>query len=232
MKKILLFLLAFSGVSFADDHGSDIYYAYFGMTVSNPPAVVAAMDKFMASECGQTAPFSVALMGEAFNGHEPQTHTFVVTYEGAQALNDTFATLSTCPEYGTFLTELSAVSVATEQTLVKSVYESGDWTQDTAFAVFEINVRNEASYIDAYKKFTDAAIANGQLTRSFGVERVVAGDDYTHFAFIGGSDMANLMATMDLLNMDNADFAEFQNSVRRNRSIVRRGIVTPIKAWD
>ena len=202
MKKIFLFLLAFSGFSFADDHGSDIYYAYFGMTVSNPPAVVAAMDKFMASECGQTAPFSVALMGEAFNGHEPQTHTFVVTYEGAQALNDTFATLSTCPEYGTFLTELSAVSVATEQTLVKSVYESGDWTQDTAFAVFEINVRNEASYIDAYKKFTDAAIANGQLTRSFGVERVVAGDDYTHFAFIGGSDMANLMATMDLLNMD------------------------------
>ena len=119
------------------------------MTVSNPPAVVAAMDKFMASECGQTAPFSVALMGEAFNGHEPQTHTFVVTYEGAQALNDTFATLSTCPEYGTFLTELSTVSVATEQTLVKSVYEAGDWTQDTAFAVFEINVRNEASYIDA-----------------------------------------------------------------------------------
>ena len=82
------------------------------------------------------------------------------------------------------------------------------------------------------KKFTDAAIANGQLTRSLGVERVVAGDDYTHFAFIGGSDMSNLMATMDLLNMDNADFAEFQNSVRRNRSIVRRGIVTPIKAWD
>ena len=30
MKKIFLFLLAFSGFSFADDHGSDIYYAYFG----------------------------------------------------------------------------------------------------------------------------------------------------------------------------------------------------------
>jgi len=28
------------------------------------------------------------------------------------------------------------------------------------------------------------------------------------------------------------NFAEFQNSIRRNRSIVRRGIVTPIKAWD
>ena len=94
MKKILIILLAFSGFTFADDHGNDLYYAYFGMTVSNPPAVVAAMDKFMASECGQTAPFSVALMGEAFNGHEPQTHTFVVTYEGAQEIDETLSIIN------------------------------------------------------------------------------------------------------------------------------------------
>jgi len=40
------------------------------------------------------------------------------------------------------------------------------------------------------------------------------------------------MGFMDSLDMDNPDFAEFQNSVRRNRSIVRRGIVVPIKGWD
>ena len=95
-----------------------------------------------------------------------------------------------------------------------------------------MNVRNEASYLEAYKKFTDASIASGQLTGAFGLQRSIASTDYTHFAFIAESNMADLMATMDTLNMDNPDFAEFQNSVRRNRSIVRRGIVVPIKAWD
>ena len=234
MKKILLSLLLSSGLIFADGHGmeKDTYYAFFGIAANNPPAVVAAMDKFNASDCGQASPSTVALMGEAFNGDEPSTHTFVVTYEGAQEIDETLAIINACPEYAEFLTEMAAVSVPTEQILNKVVYEGGDWTEERAFAVFEMNVRNEASYLEAYKKFTDASIASGQLTGAFGLQRSVASTDYTHFAFIAESNMADLMATMDTLNMDNPDFAEFQNSVRRNRSIVRRGIVVPIKAWD
>ncbi len=234
MKKILLFLLLSSGLVFADGHGmeKDTYYAFFGIAANNPPAVVAAMDKFNASDCGQASPSTVALMGEAFNGDEPSTHTFVVTYEGAQEIDETLAIINACPEYAEFLTEMAAVSVPTEQILNKVVYEGGDWTEERAFAVFEMNVRNEASYLEAYKKFTDASIASGQLTGAFGLQRSIASTDYTHFAFIAESNMADLMATMDTLNMDNPDFAEFQNSVRRNRSIVRRGIVVPIKAWD
>ena len=234
MKKILLSLLLSSGLIFADGHGmeKDTYYAFFGIAANNPPAVVAAMDKFNASDCGQASPSTVALMGEAFNGDEPSTHTFVVTYEGAQEIDETLAIINACPEYAEFLTEMAAVSVPTEQILNKVVYEGGDWTEERAFAVFEMNVRNEASYLEAYKKFTDASIASGQLTGAFGLQRSIASTDYTHFAFIAESNMADLMATMDSLNMDNPDFAEFQNSVRRNRSIVRRGIVVPIKAWD
>ena len=234
MKKILLSLLLSSGLIFADGHGmeKDTYYAFFGIAANNPPAVVAAMDKFNASDCGQASPSTVALMGEAFNGDEPSTHTFVVTYEGAQEIDETLAIINACPEYAEFLTEMAAVSVPTEQILNKVVYEGGDWTEERAFAVFEMNVRNEASYLEAYKKFTDASIASGQLTGAFGLQRSIASTDYTHFAFIAESNMADLMATMDTLNMDNPDFAEFQNSVRRNRSIVRRGIVVPIKAWD
>ena len=234
MKKILLSLLLSSGLIFADGHGmeKDTYYAFFGITANNPPAVVAAMDKFNSSDCGKASPSTVALMGEAFNGDEPSTHTFVVTYEGAQEIDETLAIINACPEYAEFLTEMAAVSVPTEQILNKVVYEGGDWTEERAFAVFEMNVRNEASYLEAYKKFTDASIASGQLTGAFGLQRSIASTDYTHFAFIAESNMADLMATMDTLNVDNPDFAEFQNSVRRNRSIVRRGIVVPIKAWD
>ena len=234
MKKILLTLLISSGLVFADDHGmeKDTYYAFFGIAANNPPAVVAAMDKFNASDCGQASPSSVALMGEAFNGNEPSTHTFVVTYEGAEEIDETLSIINACPEYAEFLTEMAAVSVPTEQILNKVVYEVGDWTQERAFAVFEMNVRNEASYLEAYKKFTDASVASGLLTGAFGIQRAIASSEYTHFAFIGAENMTELMGFMNSLDMDNPDFAEFQNSVRRNRSIVRRGIVVPIKGWD
>ena len=53
MKKTLILLFALSGFAQADDHAMDTYYAYYGISTTNPPAVVAAMDKFNASECGQ-----------------------------------------------------------------------------------------------------------------------------------------------------------------------------------
>jgi hypothetical protein len=33
-------------------------------------------------------------MGEAFNGNEPSTHTFVVTYEGAAEIDETLSILN------------------------------------------------------------------------------------------------------------------------------------------
>ena len=55
MKKLLITLLAVSGFSFADGHGhsdmNDVYYAYYSLAANNPPAVVAAMDKFADSDC-------------------------------------------------------------------------------------------------------------------------------------------------------------------------------------
>ena len=190
------------------------------------------MDKFNASECGQKTPSTVALMAETFNGGEASTHTFVVTYEGSKVLDETLAILSTCPDYATFLTEMAEVSVPTEQNLVKAVYEQGDWTKDTVFAVFEMNIKNEEAYLTAYKTMTDKMVAQDQISGAYGVERVVAGTDFSHFAFIGAADTASLMETLALLDMKNPDFKEFQTSVRRNRSIVRRGIVNPVKAWE
>ena len=49
MKKTLILLFALSGFAQADDHAMDTYYAYYGISTTNPPAVVAAMDKFNAS---------------------------------------------------------------------------------------------------------------------------------------------------------------------------------------
>jgi hypothetical protein len=95
-----------------------------------------------------------------------------------------------------------------------------------------MNIKNEDAYLTAYKTMTDKMVAQGQISGSYGIERVVAGTDFSHFAFIGASDVASLMETLATLDMKNPDFKEFQTAVRRNRSIVRRGIVNPVKSWQ
>ena len=138
MKKTLILLFALSGTALADDHAMNTYYAYYGISTTNPPAVIAAMDKFNASECGQKTPSTVALMAETFNGGEASTHTFVVTYEGSKVLDETLAILSTCTDYATFLTEMAEVSVPTEQNLVKAVYEPVSYTHLTLPTIYSV----------------------------------------------------------------------------------------------
>ena len=95
-----------------------------------------------------------------------------------------------------------------------------------------MNIRNEKVYLDAYKKFTAAMTKKGQIPGSYGIERVVAGTGFSHFAFIGAKDMEQLMGFNALLTMKNSDFSTFQQKIQKNRKIVRRGIVAPLKAWD
>ena len=101
MKKLLITLLAVSGFSFADGHGhsdmSDVYYAYYSLTANNPPAVVTAMDKFADSDCFEKQKAAVTLVGELFNGKSPRTHTFVVTHNNSEEMNESIATSSACP---------------------------------------------------------------------------------------------------------------------------------------
>jgi|TARA_B110000483_G_scaffold220187_1_gene274998 hypothetical protein len=235
MKKILITLLAVSGLSFADGHGNhmdDTYYAYYSLAANNPPAVIAAMDKFADSKCWQKQKSSVSIMSELFNGKSPQTHTIVVTHKNAKEMNESFTITSACPEYAEFVAALNGASNPTEQWLAKSLFEGGDWTEDTVFQIFEMNIRNEKVYLDAYKKFTAAMTKKGQIPGSYGIERVVAGTGFSHFAFIGAKDMEQLMDFNALLTMKNSDFSTFQQKIQKNRKIVRRGIVAPLKAWD
>jgi hypothetical protein len=237
MKKILITLLAVSGLALADGHGNhsdtnDVYYSYYSLTANNPSAVVAAMDKFAASDCFEKQKAAVTLVGELFNGKSPRTHTFVVTHNNAKEMNESFAINSSCPEYAEFLTALAGASQPTEEWLAKSLFEGGDWTKDTVFQSFEINVKNEDAYLAAYKEFTEAMTKKGQIPGAYGVERVVAGEGFSHFAFIGASNLEQLMAFNALLTMKNPDFKKFQTKIQKNRKVVRRIIVMPIKAWN
>ena len=53
----------------SDDHaGNGPYYAFYDFNVTNPAAVVAAMDDFWASECGKKYPADVVPIGQILFG--------------------------------------------------------------------------------------------------------------------------------------------------------------------
>ena len=81
---VLFFSFLFSGLIFADDHqDSGPFYAFYHLQVTNPAAVVAAMDQFWASDCGKEYPADVALAQELFNGAYSSTHFIINTFQNS-----------------------------------------------------------------------------------------------------------------------------------------------------
>ena len=71
---LLIVSSLFVGTAIADDHAeAGPFYAFYHLQTANPAAVVAAMDKFWASDCGKKYPADVALSEEVFNGGNAST---------------------------------------------------------------------------------------------------------------------------------------------------------------
>ena len=84
--KLFVTLLAalFSTFALADDHRPNSkYYGFYHFIAADPAAVVAATDKFYASDCGKAYPADVGLAEEVFNGAYQSTHFFINTYQNA-----------------------------------------------------------------------------------------------------------------------------------------------------
>ena len=59
---------------------TDHVWMAYGFTVSDPPALLAALEKFMASETGKRFPGQVHLEGVVAGGISPMTHNIVVGF--------------------------------------------------------------------------------------------------------------------------------------------------------
>lgn len=93
-KTILWCLIAlFSGPAFADHHSQPtVFGRYYAMDVSDPAAVVAAMQKYWDSATGKKLNGDVTLSAVIANGRDEASHTVSVFYESAAAMEADMAT--------------------------------------------------------------------------------------------------------------------------------------------
>ena len=114
----------------ADDHRPNSkYYGFYHFIAPDPAAVVAATDKFYASDCGKAYPADVGLAEEVFNGAYQSTHFFINTYQNA-ADQEKAARSSELSKWLEFLADLNAAGVIpTREYLGFALIEEGDWNK-------------------------------------------------------------------------------------------------------
>ena len=225
----LAFLLSFALVS--EETGRHEMHAFYFMQVSNPPAIVGAIDKFASSECGKKFPADMTLMAETINGSSPATHFLILSFETRADFQKAGQLANSCPEAAAMLQSFVASASQVRNSLNLPVAEFGDWTKDSIFLRYDVTLKNETAYIEAWTEMMDSLSAQDSVNGSYGINRAFAGNDQsTHFVYIGASDFDSLTANQQTLTTS-SDFAKFSIKVGNNRTVINTSVVIPVKGW-
>ena len=222
MKKLLLsFLIVATGNLFADGHASPPMTAHYGISTSNPAAVVESLQMFMASDCAKEMPARVTLFEPHFNGDNAATHILTFNYQNGKGMDAVRQTFQTCAAAQQFLADGVGVVTQEYQILSTPIYAGGSAPEANVYMLWQMKVSDEAKYAAAYKKMMEAQTEDGLASGSYGVNRIMSGgvDGMTHFAYIFGSSMAEMTEALSVSQASD-NFKTFAQEVESIREIV------------
>jgi len=229
----VLLLSAQSGVAEETAEGPEML-GFYHFYAPDPGAVVAAMDKFWASDCGKEYPAEVALAAEVFNGGYASSHFVLNTFPNAAAQEQAASILMSCPDGRLFLEDLqSAGVVPTTQYLGFHAAEGGNWREDMAFAKFDIVVegQNQGLYVGAWQKMMAGVLEDIDVS-SYGIGAVVFGNDkFSHWVYVGAPTSTALAATQQAL-LTHPDFQTFLKEAGGLRTNVNTTLVQILKGYS
>jgi hypothetical protein len=226
MRNILVSLLLILGLTanFATAEEATVpeFATLFQFSTDEEASVVAAFGAFAQSECRKTLPAAIRVMGEFWNGNEEATHTVIFNFADAEAITKTFGMMSQCRAAADLGAAVNANTTPLAQMLTSTVAAGGDYTKDTVYRIWQMNVSDEAAYLNAYEKLMAAQAKAGVLTGAYGVTRIQGGADenVTHIAYAGAADLNALLANSN----PSKAFLAFQKKVAGIRTVYRSNI--------
>ena len=233
-KMICSALILLSTSVFGDDHGmAGPFYAFYHFAAPDPAAVVAAMDKFWASDCGKQYPADAGLNQELFNGGYQSTHFIINTFKNAADQQAAAEIMRSCPSAITFLNEMAAAGVeGVSQYIGMAPIDENDWGQDSVFSKWDLIVepQNQADYAAAFAKMTSALSEDTDI-RSYGLGSIGYGrNNFTNWVWFG----ARSIVEMDRINsqiMNHPAVAEFNRTAGPMRKVVNTTQVQTLKLY-
>ena len=219
MKKLLLSILVFSTVSLNAQ-----YCVFFDLKAENPEMVVSALNAAMNSEWGKSIQGTKSLFAYVANGTNESTHSLQMCFPTEAAFEQAFMSYGQSLEAQLLLDgKLAEFSVAVSESVNTPVWYNGeDWAEDNVFMLYQMDVSNPGLYLKEFKSFSQKMAKKlGYESNSYGLAYPIVGKnaDFTHFVWIGSSDIKTALSTTKKMFADPA-FAEFSKKVSGAREVV------------
>ena len=206
---------------------------YYQVNVTNPAAVVAALDAYADSPTGQKNPATVTLFQITSNGTNPATHAISVSFASAEDMDRSRALNMASKDFAAMQASMAGAMTPVSESMFRgpsvTAGSPAAITSDNPVARFILmDVQDPAAYVAAWTKMM--ASRDSDLPSYLSQIMAAGTADTSHVVSIFANNMAEMMALADA-NQGNPAWAEFLASVNGIRAIEDDAMVVRVKSW-
>ena len=206
---------------------------YYQVNVTNPAAVVAALDVYADSPTGQKNPAQLTLFQIMSNGSNPATHAISVYFASAEDMDRSRALNMASKDFAAMQASMAGAMTPVSESMFRgtgiSAGSQAAITSDNPVSRFILmDVQDPAAYVAAWTKMMASRDSN--LPSSVNQIMAAGTADTDHVVSIVANNMAEMMALVDA-NQGNPAWAEFRASVDGIVTIKDDAMVMRIKSW-
>ena len=206
---------------------------YYQVNVTNPAAVVAALDAYADSPTGQKNPATLTLFQIMSNGTNPATHAISVSFASAEDMDRSRALNMASKDFAAMQASMAGAMTPVSESMFRGTGVTAGSpaaiTSDNPVARFILmDVQDPAAYVAAWTKMM--ASRDSDLPSYLSQIMAAGTADTSHVVSIFANNMAEMMALADA-NQGNPAWAEFLASVDGIRAIEDDAMVVRVKSW-
>ncbi|RPG43602.1 MAG: hypothetical protein CBD23_009105 [Gammaproteobacteria bacterium TMED163] len=225
MKRILTLAI----VLFTHHSLGQTTFQTYDLVVSDPAAVVAAIDKYQASPTGQSNSASVVLYAYVAAGDNLATHAINVVHPSPSDMDANLA-LNESQDQAVFLAEIREVATVTSRAMGETLLIGGNpeniTSANPAVMRYLMSVSDPAAYAQAFSSFLGQ---NPDIGVSYLSSMMADGTNpETHVVL----NYANSVGELFINQPQTLEgWAEYSSAVKGLRTIESTAIATEVKRW-
>jgi hypothetical protein len=206
----------------------------YGMNVSSGEegAVLAAIEKFMATKAGKKMPGSYSLMISQVDGADPSTHSIIWATESIAEREKYTKSMEGNADWAALVASLSnATDGWSTYRMAFNKTWGDDGNTDSVWYIHALVIRDAAAYEGALDALMSSAVAK-KFKGSMTLSTVVAGGitPASHVLSVGYANEAEAEAWDDALAGSPA-YAAFEKATAGSSEYKGTSIINTIKAW-
>ena len=221
---------AFALLTVQSSFGQAVFQS-FDLVVSDPAAVVAAMDKYQASPTGQSNTSIAILYQYVAAGDNMATHAVNIVHSSPEEMDANLERNQGSSDQAAFFAEVSQVATITRRWMGQILLTGGSVDNLTnpnpAAMAYFMSVSDPAAYAQAFSNFIGQ---NEDVGQSFLSSIMADGEDpATHVVLNYGNSLGELV-----MNQPQAldGWSDYASDVRDLRTVEATAVLNVVKRWD